>query len=75
MLRSSTPAPPTWTRLSAKPARCFPAGYRDFITRFGEGLLAGYIEVYPPHQILSGDNNLHAWRERIDGIGFETQAR
>jgi hypothetical protein len=25
-----------------------PKGYRDFITRFGEGMLAGYVRVYPP---------------------------
>jgi hypothetical protein len=47
-----------------------PEGYRDFIARFGEGLLAGYIRVYPPHQILTGDNNVHAWRERIDEYWF-----
>ena len=47
-----------------------PAGYRDFIARFGEGLLAGYIRVDPPYQILSGDNNVHAWRERIDEYWF-----
>ncbi len=47
-----------------------PAGYRDFIARFGEGLLAGYIRVYSPHQILSGDNNLKEWRKRIDAYWF-----
>jgi len=38
--------------------------------RFGEGLLAGYVRVYPPHQILKGDNNVNAWRERIDEYWF-----
>jgi hypothetical protein len=47
-----------------------PTGYRDFIARFGEGLLAGYLRVYPPHQILTGDNNVQAWRERIDEYWF-----
>ncbi|WP_165244099.1 SMI1/KNR4 family protein [Paludisphaera soli] len=48
----------------------FPAGYRNYIARFGEGVLADYLRVYPPHQILEGDNNVHAWRERIDEYWF-----
>ena len=47
-----------------------PAGYREFITRFGEGLLAGYVRVYPPYQILEGDNNVTEWRKRIDEYWF-----
>jgi len=47
-----------------------PEEYREFITRFGEGTLAGYIRVYPPYQILEGDNNVTAWRERIDEYWF-----
>src|SRR5215813_7513813 len=42
----------------------FPAGYREYVTRFGEGILGGcYIRVYPPRRILSGLND---WRQRID---------
>ncbi len=44
----------------------FPPGYREFIGRFGEGELAGHIRVYPPYQILDGDNCLSEWRKRID---------
>lgn len=49
----------------------FPAGYREFVTRFGEGVLGGYyVRVYPPRRILSGSNNLQEWRERIDLYWF-----
>jgi hypothetical protein len=47
-----------------------PAGYREFIARFGEGFLGGCIRVYPPYQILEGDNNVSAWRERISEYWF-----
>lgn len=43
-----------------------PAGYREFIARFGEGILGVYIRVYPPHRILEGDNSVVEWRKRID---------
>lgn len=49
----------------------FPAGYREYVTRFGEGILGGvYIRVYPPRRILSGINNLAEWRERIGQYWF-----
>src|SRR5262249_6380317 len=44
----------------------FPAGYREYVTQFGEGVLGGYIRIYPPRRILSGANNVAAWRRRID---------
>ena len=45
----------------------FPTGYREFITRFGEGVLGGsYVRIYPPRRILSGPNSLAEWRRRID---------
>jgi hypothetical protein len=47
-----------------------PAGYRDFITCFGEGILGVYVRVYPPHQILEGDNGVTEWRKRIDEYWF-----
>ena len=44
----------------------FPTGYREYVTRFGEGVLGGaYIRIYPPHRILAGPNNVGEWRERI----------
>ena len=48
----------------------FPSGYREFVTRFGEGLLGSYIRIYPPRRILSGENNLVEWRQRIDEYWF-----
>ncbi|HUE70494.1 MAG TPA: SMI1/KNR4 family protein [Pirellulaceae bacterium] len=49
----------------------FPDGYREFVTRFGEGVLGGcYIRIYPPRRILSGDNNFAEWRQRIDEYWF-----
>lgn len=54
----------------------FPAGYRDYITRFGEGLLGGsYIRIYPPRRILSGENNLAEWRQRIAEYWFWDEGR
>src|SRR5262249_5818960 len=43
----------------------FPTGYREYVTKFGEGVLGGsYIRIYPPHRILAGtSNNLLQWRE------------
>jgi hypothetical protein len=48
----------------------FPSGYREYITRLGEGVLGGYIRIYPPRRILSGANNVAAWRRRIDQYWF-----
>ena len=47
-----------------------PTGYREFITRFGEGTLGVYIRVYPPYQILDGDNRITEWQKRIDEFWF-----
>ena len=48
----------------------FPSGYREYVTQFGEGVLGGYIRIYPPRRILSGANNVAAWRRRIDQYWF-----
>ena len=48
----------------------FPDGYREFMTRFGEGALADYVRVYPPHQLLAGDNCVVEWRKRIEEYWF-----
>ena len=49
----------------------FPAGYREFVTSFGEGVLGGYyLRIYPPHRILSGINNVKEWRQRIHEYWF-----
>jgi hypothetical protein len=54
----------------------FPTGYREYVTRFGVGVLGGcYIRIYPPHRILSGTNNLDEWRQRIDEYWFWDDGR
>jgi len=48
----------------------FPAGYREYVTGLGEGLLGGFVRIYPPRRILAGSNNVHDWRRRIDRYWF-----
>src|SRR6185312_16855775 len=49
----------------------FPTGYREYVTRFGEGVLGGCdVRIYPPRRILSGVNNLSEWRQRIEEYWF-----
>ncbi|MBV7555186.1 SMI1/KNR4 family protein [Pseudomonas sp. PDM28] len=49
----------------------FPTGYREYVTQFGEGILGGvYIRIYPPHQILHGENSQANWLERINQFWF-----
>src|SRR5262245_22568624 len=49
----------------------FPTGYREYVTRFGEGVLGGcYVRIYPPRRILAGVNNLADWRQRIEEDWF-----
>ena len=49
----------------------FPSGYREYITRLGEGVLGGnYIRIYPPRRILTGLNNLAEWRQRVNEYWF-----
>jgi hypothetical protein len=50
----------------------FPTGYREYVTKFGEGVLGGsYIRIYPPRRILGGtSNNLLQWRQRISEYWF-----
>ena len=46
----------------------FPTGYRQYVTRLGEGILGGcYIRIFPPHRILS---ELVEWRQRIEEYWF-----
>lgn len=49
----------------------FPTGYREYITRFGEGVLGGtFIRIYPPARILHGSNCVAEWRQRVDEYWF-----
>ncbi|QDT54026.1 hypothetical protein Pan44_20530 [Caulifigura coniformis] len=45
----------------------FPEGYREYITRFGEGALSVFVRVFPPWEIA---NSLQEWRDRIDAYWF-----
>jgi hypothetical protein len=54
----------------------FPTGYREYVTRFGEGVLGGsYLRIYPPRRILTGSNNLAEWRQRINEYWFWDDGR
>ncbi|MEZ5956195.1 MAG: hypothetical protein R3C27_03155 [Hyphomonadaceae bacterium] len=48
----------------------FPAGYYDFITRYGRGILGGLVRIATPADVLSGPNNAREWRARIDEYWF-----
>ncbi len=48
----------------------FPNGYAEIILRFGQGILCGFIRVYPPGEILGGESSYLAWRERVDAYWF-----
>jgi hypothetical protein len=55
-------------RLEESLAARFPAGYAEFVTRFGEGTLGGsYVRIYPPHRI---ERELVPWRDRIRQYWF-----
>jgi hypothetical protein len=46
----------------------FPSGYREYITRLGEGLLGGsFVRIYPPWRI---EKELAQWRRRINRYWF-----
>ena len=46
----------------------FPAGYREYVTTLGEGVLGGtFVRVYAPWTV---EKRLAPWRERIDAYWF-----
>ena len=46
----------------------FPDGYRDYVTRVGEGVLGGaFVRIYPPWKI---ERELSEWRRRINKYWF-----
>lgn len=54
----------------------FPTGYADYVTTFGEGILGGdWVRIYPPWRILSGDNKVDEWRERVAEYWFWDDGR
>ena len=50
----------------------FPEGYRDYVTRLGEGVLSSFIRIYPPWRI---ENELAEWRRRINKYWFWDEGR
>lgn len=55
-------------KLEAKLWVCFPSGYRDYITKLGEGVMGGsFVRIYPPWRI---EKELHDWRRRINKYWF-----
>ncbi|MDB5298581.1 MAG: hypothetical protein JWO87_244 [Phycisphaerales bacterium] len=50
--------------LAARMWITFPAGYREYVTRLGEGVLGGcFVRIYPPWRI---EKELIEWRRRIN---------
>jgi hypothetical protein len=46
----------------------FPDGYREFVLKFGQGVLGGnFIRIYPPARIA---RDLDGWRRRIEEYWF-----
>src|SRR5262245_18084988 len=45
----------------------FPSGYREFMTRFGDGILGSFIRIYTPSKIKRGADE---WRDRINKHWF-----
>lgn len=54
--------------LTARLWLTFPAGYSEYVTRFGEGCLGGsLVRIYPPWRI---EKELGEWRRRINKYWF-----
>lgn len=50
----------------------FPRGYRDYVTRLGEGTLSSFVRIYPPWRI---EKELTDWRSRINKYWFWDKGR
>ena len=50
----------------------FPEGYRDYLTRLGEGVLGSFVRIYPPWRV---ENELAGWRRRIAKYWFWDEGR
>jgi hypothetical protein len=51
----------------------FPSGYREYVTKLGEGVLGGtFVRIYPPWRI---DKELGEWRQRISRYWFWEKSR
>ena len=58
--------------LEAKLWVTFPPGYREFVTRLGEGTLASTVRIYPPWRV---EKELAEWRRRINKYWFWDEGR
>jgi hypothetical protein len=45
----------------------FPDGYKEYVTKLGEGVLGGFVRIYPPWRIQT---ELEEWRLRIKKFWF-----
>ena len=45
----------------------FPAGYRELVTRFGEGTTGGFLRIYPPDRVLE---TRAEWQARVREYWF-----
>jgi hypothetical protein len=50
----------------------FPGGYREYVTRLGEGVLGSFVRIYPPWRI---ERELTEWRRRISKYWFWDKGR
>jgi len=51
----------------------FPSGYREYVTKLGEGVLGGnFVRIYPPWRI---EKELAEWRRRISKYWFWEKSR
>jgi hypothetical protein len=51
----------------------FPSGYREYVTKLGEGVLGGtFVRIYPPWRI---DKDLGEWRRRVSKYWFWEKSR
>src|SRR4051794_17604853 len=51
----------------------FPDGYREYVTRLGEGVLGGsLVRIYPPWRV---EKELRTWRRRIAKYWFWDEGR
>jgi len=41
----------------------FPKGYREYVTKYGEGILGTYVRVYPPWRVLK---EWKAFQQRVN---------
>lgn len=62
------PSAPTEVAAAEAALGCrFPAGYAEYVERFGEGELGHFLGVYPPAQVLEARAT---WQERITEYWF-----